>query len=106
MQDLVMSGLEALLATSSSVIGYYVLKSYLAKPKPPRGVPYPPGPTPLPVLGNALAVDVSAPWVTYKKWGSQYGKYFHIMNHPWDLMFFRRLGLFQTFWSREHPHQF
>ncbi|OJA11833.1 hypothetical protein AZE42_04066 [Rhizopogon vesiculosus] len=24
--------------------------------------------------GNALAIDVNAPWLTYKAWGSQYGK--------------------------------
>jgi len=64
-------GLDVLLA--ALVIGY-VLRSYFTKPKLPHGVQFPPGPTSLPILGNALAVDVSAPWVTYKEWGSQYGK--------------------------------
>ncbi|KAG1829111.1 cytochrome P450 [Suillus variegatus] len=35
----------------------------------------PPGPALLPILGSALAVDVTAPWLTYKAWGSQYGQY-------------------------------
>jgi hypothetical protein len=78
MQDLVTSGLEALLA--ASVISF-VLRSYFGKPKLPHGVQYPLGPTPLPILGNTLAVDASAPWVTYKKWGSQYGKQFHRADH-------------------------
>ena len=72
MSDHVTRGLEALLAAFA--IGF-ALKSYFTKPKLPRGVQFPPGPTSLPILGNVLAVDVSAPWVTYKEWGSQYGKW-------------------------------
>ena len=63
--------LEALLAAFAISV---VVKSYFAKPKLPHGVQLPPGPPSLPLLGNALAVDVSKPWVTYKAWGSQYGK--------------------------------
>jgi hypothetical protein len=51
------------------------LKRYFTKPKLPSGVRFPPGPPSLPLLGSALAVDVSEPWVTYKAWGSQYGKW-------------------------------
>ncbi|KAG1744159.1 uncharacterized protein EDB91DRAFT_213216 [Suillus paluster] len=70
MSDHVTGGLEGLLV--AVVIGV-ALRSYFAKPKLPHGVRFPPGPTSLPILGNALAVDVNAPWVTYKTWGSQYG---------------------------------
>ncbi|KAJ8583483.1 cytochrome P450 [Rhizopogon salebrosus TDB-379] len=65
-----MGGLEALLA---ALVIIFLLRSYFAKPKLPHGVQLPPGPPSTPLLGNALAVDVSAPWVTYKTWGSQYG---------------------------------
>jgi len=71
MSDGVTGGLEALLVVFA--IGF-VLKTYFAKPKLPHGVRFPPGPASLPILGNILAVDVNAPWVTYKAWGSQYGK--------------------------------
>jgi hypothetical protein len=64
MWDLVTSGLGAL--DAAPVIGF-ALKSYLAKHKLPHGVHYPPGLTPLPLLGYAIAVDARAPWVTYKK---------------------------------------
>jgi hypothetical protein len=67
----VMGGIEALLAAFVTI---FLLRSYFAKPKLPHGVQLPPGPPSTPLLGNALAVDVSAPWVTYKTWGSQYGK--------------------------------
>jgi hypothetical protein len=33
----------------------------------------PPGPTPIPVLGNVRGIDISYPWKTYAKWGKEYG---------------------------------
>jgi hypothetical protein len=42
----------------------------------------PPGPAPLPLLGNVLSIDLKQPWLTYTEWGATYG----------DLFFFRLLG--------------
>ncbi|KAG2127550.1 cytochrome P450 [Suillus bovinus] len=33
----------------------------------------PPGPVPLPLLGNVLSVDTQEPWLTYTEWGAAYG---------------------------------
>lgn len=38
--------------------------------------PYPPGPKGLPILGNALDIDMNEPHVTYTEWGKIYGLYF------------------------------
>jgi len=69
--DRIIGGLQVLLATFA--IGF-ALRRYFTKPNLPHGVQYPPGPTSLPLVGNALAIDINAPWLTYKAWGSQYGE--------------------------------
>ncbi|KAG1739612.1 cytochrome P450 [Suillus lakei] len=33
----------------------------------------PPGPVPLPLLGNILSIDPKEPWLTYTEWGATYG---------------------------------
>ncbi|KAI0061733.1 cytochrome P450 [Artomyces pyxidatus] len=38
-----------------------------------RQLPLPPGPKPLPIIGNLLDVPTKAPWATYAKWAEQYG---------------------------------
>ncbi|XP_042564734.1 uncharacterized protein LOC105889549 [Clupea harengus] len=38
-----------------------------------RGLPLPPGPTGLPLLGNLPQVDKRAPFKTFMKWSNQYG---------------------------------
>lgn len=44
--------------------------------------PYPPGPKPLPILGNLLDMPVTSYCTTYAEWGKQYG----------DLTYVRALG--------------
>ncbi|KAG2148491.1 cytochrome P450 [Suillus cothurnatus] len=70
MSDLLTSGLEVVLAAFAISLA---LRNYFAKPKLPHSGKLPPGPAFLPILGSALAVDVTAPWLTYKTWGDQYG---------------------------------
>jgi cytochrome P450 len=38
----------------------------------------PPGPRPLPFLGNKLSIPKSAPWIQFEKWAQTYGDYYTI----------------------------
>ncbi|KAG2367962.1 cytochrome P450 [Suillus spraguei] len=57
-------------------------RNYLANHSQPQ--PMPPGPTPLPVLGNVLSLDVARPWLTFNAWKSTYGDiiYARLLNKP------------------------
>ncbi|KIJ29914.1 hypothetical protein M422DRAFT_268580 [Sphaerobolus stellatus SS14] len=39
--------------------------------------PFPPGPEPLPILGNILSLPQTQPWKTFAKWGKEYGGIAH-----------------------------
>ena len=44
-----------------------------------RGGPLPPGPAPLPVIGNLLDMPKERPWVAYRDWSHKYGDSFSIL---------------------------
>lgn len=44
----------------------------------PRRLPYPPGPKPLPIIGNLRDVPSTYFWRTFAKWAEIYGDVIHV----------------------------
>ncbi|KAG1835055.1 cytochrome P450 [Suillus variegatus] len=65
-----------------SAIAYGLLSWRSRKKRNPGGLPLPPGPKPLPVVGNVLGLKIDEPWVTYTHWGATYGElvYSRLLN--------------------------
>ena len=65
------------MATSTTWLGlslagiavYCVHRSFLKR----NPAPLPPGPKPLPVLGNLFDLPIENPWVTYAEWSKSFG---------------------------------
>lgn len=39
-----------------------------------KELPYPPGPKPLPLIGNIRDIPLASPWITYTEWAKTYGR--------------------------------
>ncbi|KIJ62824.1 hypothetical protein HYDPIDRAFT_113934 [Hydnomerulius pinastri MD-312] len=56
-----------------SLVAYTFAGLWPSRRRNPAGNPLPPGPTPLPVVGNVFGIKPSEPWVSYTNWGKTYG---------------------------------
>ncbi|KAF7374575.1 Cytochrome p450 [Mycena sanguinolenta] len=63
-------GSFALLASTIALLGFFqkFLSTWWR-----RQLPFPPGPSPHPIIGNLRDIPTKLPWLTYTKWGIQYG---------------------------------
>lgn len=64
----------SLLDCFSLLAGFAFLNVYMKRRRNPSGLPLPPGPTPLPLIGNIFDIPKRVPWETYARWAHQYGE--------------------------------
>ncbi|EIW83950.1 cytochrome P450 [Coniophora puteana RWD-64-598 SS2] len=69
-------------SAATVLVGLALVKQLLARRYTSAGPSLPPGPPPLPIVGNALEVPSDEAWLTYTKWQKQYG----------DIVYCRLLG--------------
>ncbi|KAH7884744.1 cytochrome P450 [Phlebopus sp. FC_14] len=66
----------------ASPVAYGVASWWSNRKRNPTGHPLPPGPAPLPLVGNAFAIKPAEPWVSYTNWAKTYGElvYTRLLN--------------------------
>lgn len=66
------------LATSIALVGLLVGVYIVTRRKSTSSLPLPPGPKPLPIIGNVHQAPKSKGWQTYREWSKQYGPIVHV----------------------------
>ena len=66
--------MEFLVPSLTIVFGLALALAFLWLKRPQ--LPYPPGPPPKPLIGNALDIPSKKPWITYRNWTKEFNSMF------------------------------
>ena len=67
-----------LLINALAFFGFLYLLIVFRDHKRRKGLPYPPGPPPRPIIGNLLDIPTDAPWAAYADMSKKYGRCYHL----------------------------
>jgi hypothetical protein len=72
-----------ILVLVSSLVAFLAIRDHQRR----RGLPYPPGPRPLPLIGNLLDIPKRFSWLPYLQFSKKHGKiYFTVKGHLTERM--------------------
>ncbi|KIJ63246.1 hypothetical protein HYDPIDRAFT_92560 [Hydnomerulius pinastri MD-312] len=71
-------GTRLALLVPASVVVVDIIRRLVQARRQREGFPFPPGPTPVPFLGNILSIDAEEPWKTYTEWRATYGDILYV----------------------------
>ncbi|KAG2357360.1 cytochrome P450 [Suillus spraguei] len=78
MASAINSSLAILAGIPLSFVAVTALGRFIKKRQ--NHTPFPPGPLPLPLLGNVLSINALEPWLTYTEWRAAYGDLIFVRN--------------------------
>lgn len=70
----------AILLYVACALGVAFTVSRLLHKRRTRGMPYPPGPSGLPILENILDIPKEKEYEVYAQWGKQYGMFLYMLS--------------------------
>jgi len=62
--------------------GFLLLLRWKATGRNPKNLPLPPGPEPLPILGNLFDIPTEKAWLTIDEWVRKYGTILSPTSQP------------------------
>jgi hypothetical protein len=62
----------------AAIVGLLIALYISTRRKTTSSLPLPPGPKPLPIIGNVHQAPKSHGWRTYREWSKQYGPIVHV----------------------------
>lgn len=65
-----------ILVLVSSIAAFLAIRDYQRR----QGLPYPPGPRPLPLIGNLFDIPKEFSWLTYSRFSKKYGKVYLVVK--------------------------
>ncbi|EAU81843.2 cytochrome P450 [Coprinopsis cinerea okayama7 len=87
------------------VAAILLVKSLLAKSRRnPRGLPLPPGPRGVPILGNLLQIPKEKPWVAYSEWSKRYGDAIYLETAGQPVLILNKLSDVVELLERRAPY--
>src|SRR3982074_3735982 len=71
-------------ATYTAIVGLLIAVYIVTRRKSTSSLPLPPGPKPLPIIGNVHQAPKSYSWRTYREWSKEYGPivYVSMLGQP------------------------
>jgi hypothetical protein len=69
-----------------AAVGVAISFGWLMRRNPSDSLPLPPGPKPLPVIGNLLDMPKEKDWVTYRYWNERYGEVACVKALGWNIV--------------------
>jgi len=70
-----------ILVLVSSLAAFLAIRDYQRR----QGLPYPPGPRPLPLIGNLIDIPREFFWLTYTQLSKKYGMIYFAVTVHWHL---------------------